>query len=98
MGRLIKRQFLDFNVPSTTQGHLRTLVKKKIYKKTGKKESKITEIKRALQSTKENRTPKVEKLSGTQSYKRILFKKKEEKSRKTNKQTKNHEKELHKVL
>ena len=27
MGRLIKRQFFDFNVPSTIQGHLRTLVK-----------------------------------------------------------------------
>ena len=38
-------------------------------KKTGKKERKITEVKRALQSTKENRTPKVEKLSGTQSKK-----------------------------
>ena len=62
MGRLIKRQFFDFNVPSTTQGHLRTLVKTKNKPKrnTGKQESKITEIKRALQSTKENRTPKVE--------------------------------------
>ena len=66
MGRLIKRQVFDFNVPSTTQGHLRTLVKRKKKTKnrpkrnTGKQESKITEIKRALQSTKENRTPKVE--------------------------------------
>ena len=79
MGRPIKRQFLDFNVPSTTQGHLRTLVKKKKKKKkknylkkqtkrnTGKQERKIKEVKRALQSTKENRTPKVKKLSGTQS-------------------------------
>ena len=25
MGRPIKRQFFDFNVPSTTQGHLRIL-------------------------------------------------------------------------
>ncbi len=75
MGRPIKRPFLDFNVPSTTQGHLRTLVKKKkknYFKKqtkrnTGKQERKIKEVKRALQSTKENRTPKVKKLSGTQS-------------------------------
>ncbi len=76
MGRPIKRQFLDFNVPSTTQGHLRTLVKKikikNYFKKqtkrnTGKQERKIKEVKRALQSTKENRTPKVKKLSGTQS-------------------------------
>ena len=73
MVRPIKRQVLDFNVPSTTQGHAMTLVKKKRYFKnrpkrnTGKKERKITEVKRALQSTKENRTPKVEKLSGTQS-------------------------------
>ena len=71
MGRPIKRQFLDFNVPSTTQGHLRALVKK-LLKKTDRKKHwkerrKITEVKRALQSTKENRTPKVEKLSGTQS-------------------------------
>ncbi len=67
MGRPIKRQFLDFNVPSTTQGHLRTLVKKKIKKNyfkkqtkrnTGKQERKIKEVKRALQSTKENRTQK----------------------------------------
>ena len=75
MGRPIKRQFLDFNVPSTTQGHLRRLVKKKIKKKntdqkeTLERKSKITEVKRALQHTKENRTPKVEKLSGTQSKK-----------------------------
>ena len=32
MGRPIKTQFLDFNVPSTTLGHLRTLVKKYIKK------------------------------------------------------------------
>ena len=63
---MIKRQFFDFNVPSTTQGHLRTLVKTKNKTKnrpkrnTGEQESKITEIKRALQSTKENRTPEVE--------------------------------------
>ena len=76
MGRPITRQFLDFNIPSTTQDHLRTLVKKNIKKlkklkqtkrHAGKKERKITEVKRALQSTKENRTPKVEKLSGTRS-------------------------------
>ena len=58
MGRPIKTQFLDFNVPSTTQGHLRTLVKKYIKKRPKrnirKKESKITEIKKALQSTKGN--------------------------------------------
>ena len=52
MGRPIKRQFFDFNVPSTTQGHVRTLVKKVILKtdqkrNTGKKERKITEVKRA---------------------------------------------------
>ena len=66
MGRPIKRQFLDFNVPSTTQGHLRTLVKKKkkifffkqTKRNTGKQERKIKEVKRALQSTKENRTQK----------------------------------------
>ena len=52
MGSPMKRQFLDFKVPSTTQGHLRTVVKKK--KKNGKKVSKITKIKRALQSAKEN--------------------------------------------
>ena len=33
MGRPIKRQFLDFNTPPTTLGHLRTLVKKKEKKK-----------------------------------------------------------------
>ena len=66
MGRLNKRQFFDFNIPSTTQGHLRTLVKTKNKTKnrpkrnTGKQESKITEIKRALQSTKENRTLEME--------------------------------------
>ena len=38
MGRLIKRQFLDFNVPWTTQGHLRTLVKKRKEKKSEKAE------------------------------------------------------------
>ena len=57
MGRLIKRQFLDFKAPSTTRSHLKTLVKKNKKLKTKKKhwkESKITEIKRALQSTKEN--------------------------------------------
>ena len=73
MGRPIKRQFLDFNIPSTTEGHLRTLIKKntkKLFKKkkqtkrnTGKKERKITEVKRALQSTK------VEKVSGTNKQK-----------------------------
>ena len=58
MGR--PRQFFDFNVPSTTQGHLRSLVKiifrRKKEKKgpkrnTGKKKRQITEVKRALQST-----------------------------------------------
>ena len=81
------RDFFDFNVPSTTQGHLRTLVKIYVKKKkkkrpkrnTGKKERIITEVKRALQSTKENRTPKEEKRSGTQSKKR----KKGEKTNKT---------------
>ena len=80
MGRPIKRQFLDFNVPSTTQGHLRTLVKKKkktylkkqTKRNTGKQERKIKEVKRALQSTKDNRTPKVKKLSGTQSLKKRI--------------------------
>ena len=37
MGRPIKRQFFDFNIPSTTQGHLRTLVKTK--QKTDQKET-----------------------------------------------------------
>ena len=31
MGRPIKRQFLDFNIPSTTQGHLRTSLKNIIF-------------------------------------------------------------------
>jgi len=57
MGRPIKKQFLDFNVPSTTQN----IGKKKnsfffFFKQTkrdtGKKEGKITEVKRALQNTK----------------------------------------------
>ena len=34
------------------------------------KERKITEVKSTLQSTTENRTPKVEKLSGKQSKKK----------------------------
>ena len=55
MGRPIKRQFFGFNVPLTTQG-----IGKKTKTNAGKQESKITEIKTALQSTKENRTPKVE--------------------------------------
>ena len=37
MGRPIKRQFFDFNVPSTTEGHLRTLVKKNFFKERDKK-------------------------------------------------------------
>ena len=64
MGRPIKT--VDFNVPSTTQGHLRTLVKiifregkKKEKKKGGGKDQKETlekkgeknEVKRDLQST-----------------------------------------------
>ena len=61
MGRPIKRQFFGFNVPLTTQG-----IGKKQNKNAGKQESKITEIKTALQSTKENRTSKVE----TQSKKK----------------------------
>ena len=31
MGRPIKRQFFDFNVPSTTECHLRTLVSKLVF-------------------------------------------------------------------
>ena len=88
MGRPIKRQFLDFNVPSTTQGHLRTLVKKQTKRNTGKKERKITEVKRALQSTTVNRTPKVEKP--------VEHSLKNKKNKGKNK--KNHKKELHKVL
>ena len=65
MGRPIKRQFFGFNVPLTTQ------VKNNNNKNAGKQESKITEIKTALQSTKENRTPKVE----TQSKKKKKKKK-----------------------
>ena len=57
MGRPIKRQFFGFKVPLTTQG---TGKKTKTKNNAGKQESKITEIKTALQSTKENRTPKVE--------------------------------------
>jgi len=62
MGRLIKRQF--FNIPPTTLGHLRSLVIisfLKTKKKHWKERKKITEVKGALQSTKENRSPKVEK-------------------------------------
>ena len=98
MGRPIKRQFLDFNVPSTTQGHLRTLVKKQTKRNTGKKERKITEVKRALQSTKENRTPKVEKLSGTQSKKQTKTRRKTKQRNKTKGEEKTFKKELHKVL
>ena len=70
MGRPIKRQFFDFNVPSTTQGHLRTLVKKKkknLNRPSRKERKKSQRLKEPCKSTKENRTPKVEKLSGTQS-------------------------------
>ena len=48
MGGPIKRQFFDFNVPSTTQGHLRTLVKttknnnNNPKTNTGKQERKLT--------------------------------------------------------
>ena len=73
MGRLIKRQFFDFNIPPTTLGHLRSLVIisfLKTKKKHWKERKKITEVKGALQSTKENRSPKVEKLSGTQPEKK----------------------------
>ena len=52
-----------------TSGHWFKKKKKKKKNNTGKEESKITEVKRALQSTTENRIPKVEKLSGTQSKK-----------------------------
>ena len=40
MGSPMKRQFLDFNVPLTTQGHLRTVVKKKKKKKMVRKKVK----------------------------------------------------------
>ena len=70
MGRPIKRQFLDFSVPSNHTGSPQDMGKKyNNKKKIGKKERKITAVKRALQSTEQNRTPKVEKLSGTQSKK-----------------------------
>ena len=84
---------LDLNVPSTTQSHLRTLAKNFLNRpetKTGKKERKITEVERALQSTKENRTPKVEKLSGTQSKKK---EKKEKKQRRKKQSGEEEEKE-----
>ena len=98
---------LDLNVPSTTQSHLRTLAiffLNRPETKTGKKERKITEVERALQSTKENRTPEVEKLSGTQSKKKNKRTKTEEKKtewrrrRKRKERKKTHKNELHKVL
>ena len=108
MGRPKKRQFFDFNIPSTTHGHLQTLVKFKQQQQqrtnTGKKERKIKEVKRAPQSIKENRTPKVKKLSGTQPKKKhlfyfILFIFKRTKTKQTHKtKQKPHKKEIHKVL
>ena len=53
----------------------------KKYIKKSWKERKTLEVKRALQSTKENRTPKVEKLSGTQSKERKKRKTRREKRR-----------------
>ena len=101
MGRPIKRQL--FNVPSTThKGSPQDIAKNIIYiyicvciyiykrpkRNTGKKESKITEVKRTMQNTTENRTPKVEKP--------VEHSLKNKKNKGKNK--KNHKKELHKVL
>jgi len=55
-------------------------------------------VKRALQCTKENRTPKVEKLSGTQSKKQTKTKRKTKQRNKTKGEEKTFKKELHKVL
>ena len=51
------------------------MINKRPKRNTGKKESKITEVKRTLQSTTQNRTPKAEKLSGTLSKKKKKLKK-----------------------
>ena len=82
MGRPIKRHslILTYHQPHrVTSGqvvvvfkHTHTYRKEKKWKK----ERKITEVKRPLQSTKENRTPKVEKLSGTQSKKQTKTRRK----------------------
>ena len=66
--------------PRVTSGFF---LKNRPKRNIGKTERKITKVKPALQSTKENSTPKVEKLSGTWS------KKKKKKERGENKQTKN---------